>query len=283
MNHSPRSIHEHSLTWFTRLTFVSQKLGGFTLIELLIYAAVFSVSAVFLVNILTAVTQTQVRQTSINEVNRQISFVSDTVQRLVRQSSFVENAAGVASSTLTLRMASSSADPTLIYMNASGTAMYIQQGTSSPVLLTNDKVTIGNFSVTKFENSGSSAVVQINLTLNYNTTNNQAKISRTWQSAIARVSAATFDSNILPNADGTYDIGGSTAKWNNGYFANNVQISGSIGLGTTPPLSAKIKSTGDIAFSSSTYGVVLVSPGGTCFRLGISNAGAYTTSTVTCP
>ncbi|MFA6365530.1 MAG: type II secretion system protein, partial [Candidatus Paceibacterota bacterium] len=49
--------------------------SGFTLIEILIYAVIFSVSAVFLVNILTSITQTQVRQTSINEVNQQVSFV----------------------------------------------------------------------------------------------------------------------------------------------------------------------------------------------------------------
>jgi len=256
---------------------------GFTLIELLIYAAVFSVSAIFLVNILTAVTQTQVRQTSINEVNRQISFVSDTVQRLVRKSSLIDNTAGEATSTLTLRMASSSVDPTIIYTNASGTAIYLKQGTSTSIALTNDKVTVGGFSVTKFENPGSVSVVQVNLTLSYNTTNQQAAISKTWQSAIARVSAATFDSSILPNSDGAYDLGGITTKWNNGYFSNNLQISGSIGLGTTPSLSAKIKSAGDISFTSSASGLVLMAPDGTCYRLGISNAAAFTTSTVTCP
>ncbi len=256
---------------------------GFTLIELLIYAAVFSVSAVFLVNILTAVTETQVRQTSINEVNRQISFVSDTIQRLARQSSLIDNTPGQATSTLMLRMASSSVDPTLIYADASSTGIYLKQGTSTAVSLTNDKVTVGDFSVTKFENSGGFSVVQVNLTLTYNTSDPRAEISKSWQSAITRVSAATFDSSILPNADGTYDLGGTTAKWNNGYFANNLQVSGSIGLGTTPPLSAKIKSTGDISFSSSSSGLILVAPNGTCYRLGISNAAAFTTSTVTCP
>ncbi len=257
--------------------------SGFTLIELLVYAAVFSVSAVFLVNILTAVTQTQVRQTSGNEVNQQISFVSQTIQNLVQQASLIENDAGVASSTLTLRMASSSIDPTIIYTYASGTAVYLEQGTSSPVMLTNDKVTVNNFSVTKFENPGSLAVVQVNLTLAYNTLSSQSKFSKSWWGAVTPASAATFDSSILPNSDSAYDIGGSSAKWNNGYFANNVQILGGIGLGTTPSLSAKLKSTGDIGFSSSAAGVILMSPGGTCFRLGISNAGTFTTSTATCP
>jgi len=40
MNHSPRIIYEHSLTGFTRQTFVSQNLGGFTLIEMLVVVGI---------------------------------------------------------------------------------------------------------------------------------------------------------------------------------------------------------------------------------------------------
>jgi type II secretory pathway component PulJ len=251
--------------------------SGFTLVEVLIYAAVFAVSSVFLVQILTTVTRTQLKQTSANEVNAQVSFVAETIQRLVRESALVENDSGVATTTLRLRTTASSTDPTLVYVDASNTAIYLQQGSQSAVALTDDRVTVGNFSITKFENVGASAVVQVDLTLNYNTSAEQSKASQTWRGAITRVSAATFDSSILPSSDGALNLGGSSSRWQDGYFA------GSLGLGTSPVSTAKIKSTGNVGFTTSTVGLVLVSPGGTCFRLGISNAGVYTTSTVTCP
>lgn len=251
--------------------------AGFTLVEVLIYAAVFAVSAVFLVQILTTVTRTQLKQTSANEVNAEVSFVAETIQRLVRESALVENDAGVATSTLRLRTTASSTDPTLVYVDASSTAIYLQQGSQSAVPLTDDKVTVGNFSITKFENVGASAVVQVDLTLNYNTSAEQSKASQTWRGAITRVSAATFDSSILPSSDGSLNLGGSSSRWQDGYFA------GSLGLGTSPVAGAKIKSTGNVGFTTSTVGLVLVSPNGTCFQLGISNVGIYTTSTVTCP
>lgn len=262
--------------------------AGFTLIELVIYIAIFGVSAVFLVAILTSVTRTQVRQASGNEVNQQLSFLSLTIQRLVRDASLIENETGVASTTLKLRMASSTLDPTLVYVDASSTAVYLQEGTSTAIRLTDDKVTVGNFSVTKQEPSGGLAVVQVDLTLDYNTTAVNAKASRTWNGAIARISAATFDSSVLPNITGNLDLGSASLNWANAYFSGDVTIgtNGQLGVGGNPSAlsTTKVLATdGDIGFSTSTYGLILKSTAGSCFRLGVSAAGAITTSSVTCP
>lgn len=266
--------------------------SGFTLIELLIYSVIFSISAVFLVNILATVTQTEVRQNSMNNVSQQVTFVANTVQRLVRQSSLIQNTSGVASTTLSLRMSSSTQDQTYIFTDASSTAIYLKTvdatGTASTTFaLTDDTVTVGNFTVTKFEVPGGSAVVQVDLTLNYNTNVQRAKVARTWRGAISRVSAATFDSNLVPNATGAFDLGGSSAAWNNGFYSGNVNITGKLGVGTTPTdltgTPVKVKVIGDVGFSTSTNGVILMSPGGTCFRIGVTNSGAFATSTATCP
>lgn len=262
--------------------------SGFTLIELIIYMAIFGVSAVFLVSILTSVTRTQVRQASGNEVNQQLSFVSNTIQRLVRSASQIGNEAGVASTTLVLRMASSTIDPTYIYVDASSTAIYLQEATSTPVRLTDDKVTVGNFSVTKAEPSGGLAVVHVDLTLEYSTAAEQSKASRAWKGAIARISAATFDSGILPNASGNLDVGSASLLWRDAYFSNSVTIgaNGELGVGGNPSALSTTKilvTNGDIGFSTSTYGVILKSTGGSCFRLGVTNGGAISTSSVTCP
>ncbi|MFH1193179.1 MAG: type II secretion system protein [Candidatus Jorgensenbacteria bacterium] len=264
--------------------------SGFTLIELLIYGAIFSVAAVFLVNILTAVTQTQLRQTSVNEVNQQLTFVAGTVQRLVRESSAVENDAGVSSTTLVLRMPSSTLDRTFVY--ASGTAVYLEQGSSTigaaaASLLTNDKVTVTEFSVKRFENPGGLSVVQFDIALSYNSSSTKSKVTRTWSGAVARISAATFDSSLLPATGGTLDVGGASYNWNNAYFSGDVTIGtdGQVGVGVAASAlsTTKIKSTGDVGFSTSTYGLILMSPNSTCYRVTVNNAGTLTTTATTCP
>ncbi len=254
-----------------------KKRDGFTLIEVLIYTVIFAVSAVFLVGILTAITRVQSRQSSVNEVNAQISFVDKTIQRLVREASLVEMDGGVSTTTLTLRMPSSALDPTKVYVDASSTAIFLQQGTNSPQPLTDSKVKVGNFLVTKYENPGGPTVVQVDLTLEFNTTNPQAKAVRVLRSAVTKISAATFDSSILPNANNTYDIGNAANNWKDAYF------SGSIGIGTGPVSAAKIKVKGDISFASSSAGIIFVAPSGSCFHLKLNNSGNITTSTAACP
>lgn len=176
---------------------------GFTLVEVLIYVAIFTVSAIFLVGILTVVTRTQVRQASLNEVTSQLSFVTQTITRLVRESSIVENERGVASSTLVLRMASSSLDSVKVYADISTGVLYIESipdGSSSGSVsaLTSSRVRVSDFSATKYENPGGYAVVDISLTLESQGSNPQGNVARTWHGAVARVSAATFDSDVVP-------------------------------------------------------------------------------------
>lgn len=263
-----------------KIKFWQSKSFGFTLIEILIYAAIVGVSAVFVVGILTSITRSQLRQASVNEVNQQLSFVASTIQKLVRDSSLVENDAGTASTTLVLRMSSSSLDKTFIY--ASGTAIYLEQGSSTiggvtPVPLTNDKVNVSNYSVTKYENPGGLAVVQVDLTLDYNTATPQAQVTQSWRSAISRVTAATFDSDILPNSNNTRDIGNAINGWRDAYFARR------IGIGAAPVSGFNLKTTGDIGFSTSSAGVVFMAPDGNCFRLTVNSSYKLATSSVSCP
>lgn len=250
---------------------------GFTLVEVLIYTVIFAVSSVFLVGILTAITRVQSRQASVNEVNAQITFVDKTIQRLVRESSLVEMDAGEATTTLKLRMETSSIDPTLVYVDASNTAVYLQEGAGTARALTDSNVKINSFLVTKYENPGGPTIVQVDLTLEYNSTSPQQQAVRTLRTAVTKISAATFDSSVLPNANNTYDIGNSANNWKDAYF------SGNIGIGSAPVSAVKIKSNGDIGFASSSAGIIFVSPGGSCFHLKLNNSGNISTSTAACP
>ncbi len=264
------------------------------MIEFVVFVAIFAVTAIFMVSILTTVTRTQLRQSSVNEVNGQIAFVSNTIQRLVRESSLIANNDGVASTTLVLRRSSSALDTTKIFVDSGMTAIYLQEidqngVTSTTVPLTSDKVKVTNFSATKYQTPGGAAIAQVDFTLDYNTVNPAARISRSWRGAITRVSAATFDSGLIPTSDGTLNLGSAVTKWNNGYFSNDVSIkNGNLIVGTPLviplPTTVRVFSAGDVGFATSTRGIILWTPDGTkCFRIGVSNTGALTTTTLIGP
>jgi type II secretory pathway pseudopilin PulG len=256
--------------------------SGFSLVEVLIYTAIIALSSVFLVGILGTMTKIQTRQVSVNEVNQQISFAGKTIQKLVADSSLIDIAPGVATSTLILRMASSTLDPTKVY--ASSGILYVEQGTSTVFAVTDSSVKVDNFTVTKYEPAGGFTVVQVDLAISYNTTNPQSQITKVLKSAISRITAATFDSSLNPNVDNALDLGNAGLRWRSGYFSSNVQIDGRLGVGGAPPAGTfYIKTAGDVGYSTSTVGLVLMAPNGTCYRLGISNSGTITTSTAACP
>ncbi len=258
------------------------KKSGFSLVELLIYVGIFAVSSVFLISILTVVTQVQLKQVSVSELNQQLSFVNDTVKRVVQSSSLIDMQSGVSSSTLALRMASSSVDKTYIY--SSGTILYLEEinnsGTATITPLTDSNVIVDGFSATKYENPTGFSVVGIQLMLSYNTNNAKASATRSLQTAVGRISAAEFDSSVYPNADASHDLGTSLKKWKDAYF------SGVLGIGITSFSSGYklVVSGGDMATSDVNTGFVVKTPSGAaCYRLGVTNAGSVTSTVVTCP
>ncbi len=267
------------------------KSDGFTLIEILVYIAIFAVSATFLIGILTVVLKIQNKQGSATELNQQISFVNNTIQRLVQDASLVDMTNGTPSNTLTLRTSQTSLDPTKIYL--SGTTIYLQQGdpSSAPKIpLTNSSVKVDSFSATKYENPGGPAVVQIDLTLRYNSQNPQNNISRTLRTAITRISAASFDSSVLPTRS-DIDIGGpSGSRWQNGYFSGDLNIYGRVGIGGDKAVqsSVKLKTNGDIFVNNVGNGIIgsgiiLKTPDGNkCYSLTVNNSGAVITTPLNC-
>lgn len=92
--------------------------------------------------------------------------------------------------------------------------------------------------------------------------------------------AASFDSGIYPSADNSFDIGGSSLRWKDGYFAGNMKIDGTLSATNS---GTSILSVGDIGFLNSGTGIILKSPSSTCFRVTITTGGSLATSSVTCP
>ena len=121
-------------------------------------------------------------------------------------------------------MNNSSKDPIVISSDANG--VYIKEGSSATTTLTTDRVVVDYLRFTKFEVAGGHAAVQIDASFSYNTSNPQVSSTKTLRSAISRVSAAVFDSDLIPNADDTWNLGQITpnSRWQNGYFSGVLSV-----------------------------------------------------------
>ena len=261
----------------------SQK--AFTLVELLIYIGIFSVVAGLVLGILNSTIRSNQAEVANNEVTTQLNTVLTDIQNQVNQSSNLEvypSVTNLASPTSTgsflkLRMSSSSTDPTCIYLASS--TVYMAQGPdpsnasqcnqSSATALTTSQVLANNLTFTQITVPGGYASVSVSLQLTYNSSNPAFAISKTVQSAISRVSSATFSSNLIPASDNTFDIGqiSPNLRWRNANFAGTVTLGtgssgGSLGIGTETP-------SGFFDIASSTATLFIVSSNG---NVGINNS-----------
>jgi hypothetical protein len=217
---------------------------GFTLVELIIYVAMFAGASVLLTGTLITVLRVQTRDAAGTDLSNQLAFVLDNVNRFVRESSLVEKVYEGTSEATTcanlcsvkLRMSNPEIDPTVITAKAdagdSGVVkIFIKQGASAEFPLTSKKIKVSSFKLKLDNIPGGHSILSVDASFQNNSTNPQLQITRSLKSAIGRVSAATFDDNLIPSGSG-FNLGqNAVPTWNNGYF------NGSVGIGTTNPTS----------------------------------------------
>jgi type II secretory pathway pseudopilin PulG len=254
---------------------------GFTLIELLIFVGIFSVMIIAFMTVFVSVSQIQVRQTSSAEVAAQSQLLLQQIQYYVERSSLIEMAANSATSTLRLRMASSTEDVTTIKL-VNG-AVTLQPGSGALQTLTSSKVTVSNLQFTKRENPPGHDSVAITFTMEFNSSNGKMKFVEGFNTSIARVSAASFDSDVIASSSNTYALGTASGNWKS-INGTTIQFSGSnVGIGVLPTKGLQLAGD-DFYISTAAKGIVLKGPNGTsCYTLTITNTGAFSTSSVTCP
>lgn len=207
------------------------------------YSGIFVVVAGILTGVLITGLRSQSRQNAANEVSQQLDLVLSTVQRLVREGSLIESVyEGTSTSTpcstyctLRLRTNASSTDPTIISSDANG--VYLKEGSGATTTLTTSRIRVDYLRFTQFGIAAGHDVVNIDASFTYLSDQPALAVTKTLQSAISRVSAATFDSDLVPNADNTWSIGqvSPNLRWKDGRFAGNVTVEGNVGIGTTSP------------------------------------------------
>lgn len=215
---------------------------GFSLLEILIYTAIIGIVGSFFSGILLSVTRIQNQQNASTEVNQQLNFVISNIQRVIRESSYVDITAGTVATTLTLKMPDPAKDPTVIKITSG--KVTLQQGGSSLIDLTTSAVTVDKLAFLKITNYPGHDSVQIDVTLSHNTSNPQMQFTKSLTSAVARVSAATFDSDIVPGSDNAYDVGLGGARWQDLNLSGEIKIGGISGDGAGKV--ACVKSDGNL-------------------------------------
>lgn len=212
--------------------FSKGKRSAFTLIEMVVFTAIFSVTIIAFISVLISITRTQVRQSAVSEVNQQSQFVLQALQYYVERSSVIETDSFSATTTIKLRMTNTLEDPTLVY--ASGTQIFSKVGADPAQALTSNKVTISNFSMAKKSNAPGKDSLAVSFSISYNTQNPQQQFAQALQSSVARVNAATFDSGVFPNADGTLKLGATSQTWSS--INDTIYFSaGKVGVGVSGP------------------------------------------------
>ena len=125
-------------------------------------------------------------------------------------------------------------------------------------------VRVDLFQATKYENPGGRAIVHVDIGLSYNTESPREKFSRVIETAVTRISAANFDSDLVPTGI-NLNVGNEGNRWKDGYF------------------SGKLKTDGNIAITNPSAGLVLKAPGGTCYKVTVDDTGALLRTIEPCP
>jgi type II secretory pathway pseudopilin PulG len=227
---------------------MGMKKDGFTLIELLIFTGIFTGLALIVTSILVIVTRIQSRESGVAEVTSQSNFVLRTVQDTVERASMIDMTQDSASSTLALRMASSSVDPTYIYLS-SGTVYLKETSSGTPVALSSSRVTVSTLQFTRRSHAGSSDTVSVTMQMDFNTSNLQQRFSQLFMTGVRKVSAAVFDSNITPSVT-NLTLGTSGLPWKS--INGTIYFNGTnVGVGITTPVE-KLEIDGGVKLNPST-------------------------------
>lgn len=205
--------------------------AGFTLVELLLFTTIFAMVSVAFVSIFVVITRVQSREGSTINVNQESQFALQTIQRLVQESSLIEMEANQATTTVKLRMSEASQDPTYIYLSDS--RLFVQEtatGTAQP--LTSNRVVLSNVSFTKRANPGGKDSLDVMFTMAARASTTQQIFSQAIDTSVARVSAASFDSDIRASGT-TLGIGRTQGEWQS--INDTLFFSGNkVGLNVSP-------------------------------------------------
>lgn len=230
-------------------------LRAFTLLETLIYVGLFAIVSTLLIGILSVFTRIDATQTAAVEVSNQATFVLQTIQRYVSEASAIELESA---SSLLLYPQDYTTSPTKIHLSGDVISVSELGGTATPI--TTSKVRVDSLVFTKHSNAPGFDTVSVDLSISYNTDVPARQATRAFSTAISKVNAATFDSNLVPGSDSLLNVGVTGARWKDAYFSGSLIVNGAgaeLGVGVADPIPGtllEVGSGGYLQFDKSSAG-----------------------------
>jgi Tfp pilus assembly protein PilW len=140
---------------------------GFTLIELLLYVGLSSIILLVISMFLAMLLQARIKNQAIAEVDQQGQRAMRAIMQAARNATSVTSPGqGASASALVLATSASSTNPTRFDLNASS-SLRIAEAASSPVPLTNGRVTISGLTFQNLSRPDTPGAVRIQFTMSY--------------------------------------------------------------------------------------------------------------------
>ena len=147
---------------------------GFTLIETLIYIAVIGGMAISFITFSLSITGSRNKTYVAQEVQANSRFALNIISRTIKTAIGINTSTSVFNldpGVLSLSMASSSLNPTIISLDQNDGILSVKKGTDDPINITSNKIQVTNLVFSNFTTSGSSNI-GIDLTIAYKNTSN---------------------------------------------------------------------------------------------------------------
>jgi len=150
--------------------FVKNK-NGFTLVETLIYLSIVSAILVGFVSFSISISDVRAKNYASSEVQANLRVALDIVTQKIRSANGVNLGAStfdVDPGVLSLSMADSAKNPTIIKLDQDNGTLQVQEGSSPPVSIISSEVKMTNLIFTNLTQAGRNAIFKINMTIDYN-------------------------------------------------------------------------------------------------------------------
>ncbi len=152
--------------------------SGFTLIELLIYVGLSLVVITLFTSVLITITRIQSQQNSSRQVANEANFIINVMKQAIRDAQSLT----VSANRLEIGTSSSTTDPMVITF--ADNSAYIKQATAASTTLNTGRVIVSNLDFSK-SYSGANELVNIDLTVEFNTENPAQNASQHIQTSVA--------------------------------------------------------------------------------------------------
>lgn len=159
---------------------------GTTIIELLLYVSISSIILLALTMFLFVLLQSRVKNQTMAEVEQQGLEVAEVITSTLRNAkSITTPGAGSSSNTLVIEVDNGAHSPTIF--GVSSGVLTMQEGSGSPIPLTNSRITLSNVQFFNFSQSGTPGIIRIRYTISHNQSSgrNEYIFSRDFETAVS--------------------------------------------------------------------------------------------------